>query len=269
MKLNKLTIDEQKVILDKGTQAPYTGKFDESNENGVYKCKQCDNPLYLSSFKFNSGCGWPSFDDSIDGSVSQVLDADGHRVEIVCSKCGGHLGHIFRGENLTSKNMRHCVNSISMGFDLWDDINHKRAYFAGGCFWGIENNFDKLEGVFSAISGYMGGDTINPTYEQVCTGNTGHLEVVQVHYDENIISYKQLLEIFFKIHNPEQTNGQGVDIGSQYLSGIFTSDKNEINLIKNKIEDLTKQGYKVATKLYEDTTFYEAEHYHQDYLRKK
>ncbi len=269
MKLNKLTQDEQQVIVHKGTELPFTGKLYKNDKDGVYKCKQCDNALYLSSFKFDSGCGWPSFDDSIDGSISQVLDDDGHRVEIICSKCEGHLGHIFRGEQLTSKNIRHCANSISMNFDLWDDINHKKAYFAGGCFWGIENKFDKLEGVFSAISGYMGGDTINPTYEEICTGETKHLETVQIHYNADMLSYSQLLDIFFKIHNPEQIDGQGVDIGSQYLSGVFTSNKDEIDIIKNKINDLTNQGYKIATKIYEDVTFYEAEEYHQDYFRNK
>jgi peptide methionine sulfoxide reductase msrA/msrB len=269
MKLNYLNEEETKIIINKDTESPFTGKFYEHKESGIYKCKQCDNPLYRSDFKFESGCGWPSFDDSIEGSVSQVLDNDGVRVEIICSKCNGHLGHIFRNEHMTSKNIRHCVNSISLGFNAWDDISHKKAYFAGGCFWGIEKNFDGLEGVFSAISGYMGGHTKNPTYEIVCTGNTGHLEVVQVHYDENIISYKELVDLFFKMHNIEQADGQGVDIGSQYLSGVFTSDKNEINIIQNKINDLNNDGYKVATKIYEDSIFYEAEEYHQDYFRKK
>lgn len=269
MELNNLNEEETQVIINKATESPYSGKFYEHNGNGVYGCKKCNNYLYLSKHKFDSGCGWPSFDDSIEGSISQVLDDDGARVEIICTKCNGHLGHIFRGEYLTSNNLRHCVNSISLKFNSWDEISHKIAYFAGGCFWGIEKNFDNFEGVFSATSGYMGGQTKNPTYEEVCTGNTGHLEVVQIHYDENIISYSQLVELFFKMHNPEQADGQGVDIGLQYLSGIFTSDENEINIIKDKIHTLSEQGLKIATKIYEDSTFYEAEDYHQDYYRKK
>jgi methionine-R-sulfoxide reductase len=116
MKLNKLNDDEKFVILEKGTEAPYSGKFNSHTEEGIYTCKQCDEELYLSKDKFPSNCGWPSFDDEIIEKVKRVPDADGHRVEIVCSSCGGHLGHVFEGEGLTSKNTRHCVNSISLNF---------------------------------------------------------------------------------------------------------------------------------------------------------
>ena len=269
MTFNYLNEKETAVIINKGTEAPYTGSLYECEDDGVYKCKQCNEHLYLSNFKFDSKCGWPSFDDSIEGKVSQILDEDGVRVEIICSNCKGHLGHIFRGENFTSSNIRHCVNSISLNFDLWSSIKHKKAYFAGGCFWSIEKEFDNFKGVFSASSGYMGGKIPNPTYEQICTGTTGHLEVVEIHYDESIVSYEELTELFFQLINVEQSNGQGVDIGSQYLSGIFTSNESEINIIKDKINDLTKKGLKVATKILEHDIFYKAEDYHQDYYRKR
>ncbi len=116
MEFNELNEKEKYVILQKGTERPFTGEFDKHFEKGVYSCKQCDQDLYVSESKFDSGCGWPAFDDEIEGAVERVPDADGRRMEIVCSNCKGHLGHVFVGERLTTKNTRHCVNSISMRF---------------------------------------------------------------------------------------------------------------------------------------------------------
>jgi len=116
MKYNKLTKEEEKVILKKGTEYPFTGKYWNSKDKGIYVCKQCKVPLYKSDNKFDSHCGWPSFDDEIKGAVKRVLDADGRRTELVCTNCGGHLGHVFIGEGFTVKDTRHCVNSISLDF---------------------------------------------------------------------------------------------------------------------------------------------------------
>jgi len=115
-KYNKLTEEEQRVILHRGTEYPFTGEYDKHFESGIYICRQCETPLYTSESKFNSGCGWPAFDDEIEGAIKRLPDADGRRVEIVCNTCDGHLGHVFVGEQLTPKNTRHCVNSLSMKF---------------------------------------------------------------------------------------------------------------------------------------------------------
>lgn len=117
---NKLTTEEENIIIYKGTERPFTGEYDKFFESGAYYCRQCDAQLYTSGSKFDSGCGWPAFDDEIPNSVKRIMDKDGRRVEIVCNECGGHLGHVFTGEKLTAKNTRHCVNSLSIRFKAND-----------------------------------------------------------------------------------------------------------------------------------------------------
>lgn len=269
MHYNKLTPEEENVILHKGTERPFTGEYVNNKRAGTYVCKRCGAPLYRSSDKFDSHCGWPSFDDEIKGAVKKVPDIDGIRTEIICANCGAHLGHVFFGEGFTPKNTRHCVNSISMKFIPEKKDSLKKAYFASGCFWGTEYYFMKAKGVEHTAVGFMGGHVDHPSYKQVCEKNTGHLETTEVEYDDTKTSYEDLVRLFFETHDFTQTNGQGPDIGPQYLSCIFYNDDNEKQIVEKYIHILSDKGYKVATMLKPVSTFWKAEDYHQQYYEHK
>ncbi len=266
---NKLTPEEEYVILRQGTERPFTGRWLENKQEGTYLCRRCDAPLYESSAKFDSGCGWPSFDDEIEGAVERRPDPDGRRTEIICANCGGHLGHVFEGEGFTEKDTRHCVNSISMDFVPADRAVQKQtAIFASGCFWGTEHFLKRSEGVLSTEAGYIGGTTGNPTYQQVCTGETGHAEAVRVVFDASKTDYRTLAKLFFETHDPTQVNRQGPDIGTQYRSGVFYLDDEQKQVAEELIALLREKGIDVATEVTPAGTFWVAEDYHQDYYGK-
>ncbi len=270
-KIDTLSTFEKHVLINKGTERAFSGKYVHTKEDGTYRCKVCDASLYRSSDKFDSHCGWPSFDDAIPGAIKEVPDSDGRRTEIVCANCGAHMGHVFKGEGLTSKNVRHCVNSVSLNFQKKkaQPSMLKKAYFAGGCFWGVEYYLEKIEGVKEVISGFMGGHLKNPGYYDVVRKDTGHLETVEVVYDPAKVSYETLAKTFFEIHDPTQVDGQGPDIGSQYLSAIFVSNAEERKIIERLIKILEGKGFKIATQVLPVTPFYSAEAYHQDYYERK
>jgi peptide methionine sulfoxide reductase msrA/msrB len=258
-----------RIIRDKGTEYPFTGEYENLDEAGTYLCRQCGLALFRSKQKFHSYCGWPSFDKEIEDAVKVQIDADGQRSEILCNRCDAHLGHVFEGENFTSLNTRHCVNSASLDFVTnLDVIDTEEAIVAAGCFWGVEYYFKKLKGVLKAESGYIGGHKENPTYEEICEGDTGNYEAVRVVYNPSITSYEQVIKYFFEIHDPEQQNGQGPDIGEQYLSAVFCYDESQKTISNSVIEQLTTKGYKIATKVLSVSVFWRAEDYHQDYYFK-
>ncbi|MFA5042986.1 MAG: bifunctional methionine sulfoxide reductase B/A protein [Kiritimatiellia bacterium] len=293
--MNRLTPQEERVIVHKGTEAPFTGEYNNFRGKGVYVCRRCGATLYRSDSKFDSDCGWPSFDDEIHGAVRRQPDADGIRTEILCAKCGAHLGHVFSGERLTPKNTRHCVNSISLKF-VPDNAasatnaagasaaakpatplaraapdpapKTETAIFAGGCFWGVEYHFKRAKGVLSTQAGYAGGQADNPTYKQVCLGMTGHAEAVRIIYDPAQTTYENMAKLFFEIHDPTQVDRQGPDIGAQYRSVVFYQNDRQKATAAKLIGILKAKGYKVATQVAPAGVFWPAEDYHQQHYEK-
>lgn len=264
-----LSEEEEKILLHKHTEWPGSGLYTSNPLSGVYLCKRCDAPLYLSSHQFSSHCGWPSFDDVIDGSVDHFIDADGKRREICCHRCGGHLGHFFQNEGLTPKNQRHCVNSLSLRFiPSLTKEGLERACLAGGCFWGVEYWLSQLPGIVSCQSGFMGGEGVFPSYEEVCSQKTGFLEVVEVLFEPTSLSYKQLLRYFFEIHDSTQQGGQGPDIGPQYRSAIFFFSREQETIAEEVRKELLGMGVASKTEIRPGSLFYPAEASHQQYYEK-
>lgn len=268
----KLSDAEAEILLRKGTEPPFSGEYTDFDQEGIYSCRQCRAPLYESSAKFKSSCGWPSFDQEILGMVSRVPDADGRRTEIICTHCSGHLGHVFEGEQFTAKNTRHCVNSLSMQFIPMEELDQRiqMAVFASGCFWGTEYWFAQAQGVIATTVGYTGGTIAYPSYQTVCRGQTGHVEAVRVFFDPRQTSYERLVRLFFETHDPSQHNGQGPDIGSQYLSRLYVLNATQQATAEQVIARLAEQGVAVATQIKPFEVFYpEQDPYHQNYYAKK
>ena len=267
--LKGLTSDELAILKNKGTEPPFTGEYNDFFEAGIFICRACKTPLYESNTKFNSGCGWPSFDDEIENAIVRYEDLSGGRArtEICCAKCDGHLGHVFIGEQITEKNTRQCVNSLSLQFKAYTNL--EKATFGAGCFWQVEKIFKATTGVYLSSVGYMGGNTENPTYEEVCKGQTNHAEVVHIHFNADIISYDEVLEIFWNNHNPTTKNRQGLDVGTQYRSVVFFHSEEQMKIVESSLKHQSKNWKNpIVTQIISAEKFYRAEEYHQNYLNK-
>jgi peptide methionine sulfoxide reductase msrA/msrB len=270
----KLSPNQYYVLREKGTEKPFTGEFYLNKKRGTYHCAGCGEALFTDDMKFDSHCGWPSFDKEIvGGKIIQTEDTTlgMKRTEISCARCGGHLGHIF-DDGPTETGKRYCVNSLSLSFEPKEKIAQNETTevltLGGGCFWCIEAIFEDLKGVKSVESGYSGGKTENPTYEQICAGNTGHAEVVQITFDTKMISYEELLEIFFTLHDPTTLNRQGADVGTQYRSVLFYRNQKQKEIAQNIITTLNKNkvfDHPIVTEIVQFSKFYKAENYHQEY----
>ena len=262
-----LNDEEYDVTRLKGTERPFSSEMCGVFEPGIYACRCCATPLFDSDEKFDSGTGWPSFTQPLEKNIVAYEVDNSHgstRIEALCNICDAHLGHVFP-DGPEPSGLRYCMNALSLQ-KVNSSSQEGVATFGGGCFWCTEAVFQNLEGVLKVESGYAGGDVDKPTYRAVCSGQTGHAEVIQVTYDPKKISFSDLLLVHMGTHDPTTLNCQGADMGTQYRSIIFYRNEEEREITEKALEqaqeDLDDQ---IVTEIEEFDTFFPAENEHQNY----
>ncbi len=238
-------------------------------EPGLYACVCCDTLLFDASEKFESGTGWPSFTQPIkENAIAYHKDQSFGviRIETTCNTCGAHLGHVFQ-DGPPPGGLRYCMNAVALK-KTDSGLKLETATFGGGCFWCTEAIFQQLKGVQKVVSGYSGGSTENPTYEQVCSGSTGHAEVVQITFNPEEISFADLLRIHLSTHDPTTMNRQGADRGTQYRSIILTHTGDQEKTAREVITEMQPHfDDQIVTGIDPFEHFYPAEDYHQNYYQ--
>ncbi|MDZ4830378.1 MAG: bifunctional methionine sulfoxide reductase B/A protein [Phycisphaerae bacterium] len=276
-----LPADVRHIVLDAGTEPAFCGVFTDNKAEGMYVCVVGGLPLFKSEHKFTSKSGWASFYSPFD--PAHVIEREDRtygmaRTEILDARTGAHLGHVFDdGPAPTGK--RYCLNSAAMKFIKKGDPVPaesqpaiETAYFGGGCFWGVEDAFAHSAGVVDAESGFAGGKSATVSYKQVCNGDSGHAEVVKITFDPKLVSYRDLVKQFFRIHDPTTLNSQGPDYGEQYRSAIFTTSDEQAKVAQEIVAKLATldafKNKKIVTQIAPVNNYVRAEDYHQDYHAK-
>ncbi len=256
----KLSFQEKKILKEKGTEPPFSGKYNDFFSGGLFLCRACQSPLYESSSKFDSGCGWPSFDDEIDGAIVRYNDfsAGRTRVEICCANCDGHLGHVFHGEKFTLKDTRHCVNSLSIQFKSYKNL--QKAFFGSTCFWNLQKIFNAVEGIYMSTAGYMDRDKIVYNYKEESEINNRRKKVVEIFFDPKIVSYNKLVNTFLENHDFDNFN-KNLD---KLIIFYFSEEQKKIakKVLLKKFND------NIVVDLIVASNFFRAEEKHQNYLKK-
>lgn len=281
----RLTAEQWAVTQESATERPFINEYDHEFRPGIYVDITTGEPMFMSTDKYDSGCGWPAFSKPISDDVVKEYSDLSHgmvRTEVRSRAGNAHLGHVFNDGPKEKGGMRYCINSASLrfipeaqmekeGYGKYLRLLHpiKDIYLAGGCFWGTEHYFKQIEGVVETEVGYANGNIKNPTYKQVCTDQTGFAETVHVRYDPNIVSLGFLLQLYFKAINPVSINQQGNDKGSQYRTGIYYTDSSDLSVIEKAYQQEQKNHRQsLAVEKLPLANFYTAEEYHQDYLDK-